>query len=62
MQTCLDDPQMLLCKSSTYKKAGTNYSVTLEKLDRRQDAISTLSQIKTEFCNEVRVHNNLGII
>jgi len=51
-----------LKKSSTYKKGGTNYAVALEKLGRRDEAISLLNELKRQFGNEVRVHNNLGII
>ena len=52
----------MLCRSATYKKAGTNYAVTLEKLEQREEAINTLKTIKDSFYNEVRVSNNLGII
>ena len=62
IETCEEDPQSLLIKSNTYKKAATNYAVTLEKLGRRDESISTLSDIRNDFCNEVRVFNNLGII
>jgi Flp pilus assembly protein TadD len=49
-------------KSTTYKKAGTNYAVTLEKLSKRDEAVKTLITLKSTFNNEVRVFNNLGII
>ena len=62
MTTCRNDPQGQLTKSATYKKAGTNYAVTLEKLGQRVTAVSTLSALKNTFGNEVRVYNNLGII
>ena len=62
MTTCRNDPQGQLTKSATYKKAGTNYAVTLEKLDQRDTAVGTLSALKDTFGNEVRVYNNLGII
>ena len=62
METCENDPKKQLGKSATYKKAGTNYAVTLEKLSRRDDAVSTLMTLKDAFGNEVRVFNNLGII
>ena len=62
MDLCEKDPQGLLCRSATYKKAGTNYAVTLEKLEQREEAINTLKTIKDSFYNEVRVSNNLGII
>ena len=51
-----------LMKSSICKKAGTNYAVTLEKLGRRDEAINQLDKLRDNFNNEVRVHNNLGII
>jgi hypothetical protein len=35
-----------LKKSSTYKKGGTNYAVALEKLGRRDEAISLLNELK----------------
>ena len=59
---CQNDPQQLLLKSNTYKKAATNYAVTLEKLGHRDESIITLSDIRNDFCNEVRVYNNLGVI
>ena len=62
MTTCRNDPQGQLTKSATYKKAGTNYAVTLEKLGQRETAVSTLTALKATFGNEVRVYNNLGII
>jgi len=62
METCENDPKNQLNKSATYKKAGTNYAVTLEKLSRREDAVSTLVTLKDVFGSEVRVFNNLGII
>ena len=46
----------------TYKKAGTNYAVTLEKLSKRDEAVDTLSSLKVRFNQEIRVFNNLGII
>ena len=61
-ELCETDPQGCLLKSSTFKKAETNYAVTLEKLNRRDEAIELLSNLKGEFNNEVRVYNNLGII
>lgn len=62
MKVCETDPKGHLVKSATYKKAATNYAVTLEKLSQREEAVSTLESIKNTFCNEVRVYNNLGII
>ena len=35
MTICRKEPQGQLIKSATYKKAGTNYAVTLEKLGQR---------------------------
>ena len=51
-----------LKNSSTFKKAGTNFAVALEKLGKRDEAILLLNELKRQFGNEVRVHNNLGII
>ena len=62
METCENDPKKQLTRSATYKKAGTNYAVTLEKLNRREDAVETLSGLKRNFVSEVRLFNNLGII
>ena len=62
MTICRKEPQGQLIKSATYKKAGTNYAVTLEKLGQRQTAVDTLAFLKQIFGNEVRVYNNLGII
>jgi tetratricopeptide (TPR) repeat protein len=62
MSTCEADTQNLLVKSATYKKAGTNFAVTLEKLQKRENAVEILSNLKNTFGNEVRVYNNLGII
>ena len=62
METCEADPKDILVRSATYKKAGTNYAVTLEKLNERDEAVKTLQSIKGNFYNEIRVHNNLGII
>ena len=62
MDTCEGDPKQQLTKSITYKKAGTNYAVTLEKINKREAAIATLTALKDVFGSEVRVFNNLGII
>ena len=59
---CAEDKKKHLVRTATYKKAGTNYAVTLEKLGKRVEAIETLSKLKGVFGNEVRVFNNLGII
>ena len=62
LQKCEEDPEQKLVLSTTYKKAGTNYAVALEKLGMRDEAIILLKDLKASFENEVRVHNNLGII
>ena len=62
METCEADQAQQLIKSATYKKAGTNYAVTMEKLGKREGAMQTLDKLKDSFGNEVRVFNNLGII
>lgn len=36
--------------------------MTLEKLGQRDQAIKLLTNLKQSFGNEVRLHNNLGII
>ena len=61
MVACEQDPKGQLKKQATYKKAGTNYAVTLEKLTRREDAVTTLLTLKDSFSTEVRIFNNLGI-
>lgn len=62
LKKCEEDPNKKLIQSATYKKAGTNYAVTLEKLGERDEAIKMLQELKVSFGNEVRVYNNLGII
>ena len=62
METCESEPTQQLVKTTIYKKAGTNYSVTLEKLGKREGAMQTLDKLKDSFSNEVRVFNNLGIM
>ena len=62
MDVCESDLAQQLTKSATYKKAGTNYAVTLEKLGKRDGALHTLDKLKDSFGSEVRVFNNLGII
>ena len=62
IDTCEQDSKDQLVKSATYKKAGTNYAVTLEKLNKRDEAVKTLFKLKATFNNEVRIFNNLGII
>jgi len=36
LKKCEEDPQKKLIQSTTYKKAGTNYAVALEKLGERE--------------------------
>ena len=43
-------------------KVMTNYSVTLEKLGKRDEAIDTLKKLKDLYPFEIRVYNNLGIV
>ena len=62
MDVCKSDPEGILVKSATFKKASTNYAVTQEKIGERQAAIDVLNSVRGEFLNEVRVFNNLGII
>lgn len=42
LDKCESDPDEQLVKSSIYKKAGTNYAVTLEKLGLRDQAMKLL--------------------
>ena len=60
MSKCHDDPE--LSTSTTFMKAGTNCAVVLEKLGRRDEAISLLEELRSKFGSEVRLSNNLGII
>lgn len=60
LEKCTGDPN--LEKSQIYKKAGTNYAVTLEKLNEREKAIKQLAKLNQVFTQEVKVYNNLGII
>lgn len=62
MTACEGDSKNQLTKSVVYKKAGTNYAVTLEKLSKREEAVVILTNLKNVFGKEVRVFNNLGII
>ncbi|CDW79621.1 tpr domain containing protein [Stylonychia lemnae] len=59
---CKEDKSQQSMKSSYYIKAQTNYAVTLEKLGKRQEAISMLNNMKDEFREDIRLFNNLGII
>ena len=43
-------------------KVMTNYSVTLEKMQKRDEAIEILNKLKETYSNEIRVYNNLGIV
>jgi len=60
MDKCEDDEN--LKKSTIFKKAATNYAVTLEKLGKRDDALKQLKTLKQKFDDEIRVFNNLGIL
>lgn len=57
---CEGDP--LAKQQSCYLKAMTNYAVTLEKLGRRPEALNVLEALETHFADEIRIHNNMGII
>jgi Flp pilus assembly protein TadD len=37
-------------------------AVVLEKLGRREEALQLMRELLKTFSNEVRVHNNLGIL
>ena len=39
IEKCSSDPNSKLIHSSTYKKAGTNFAVALEKLGMRDEAV-----------------------
>ena len=52
----------MLVNSATYKKAGTNYAVALEKTGVRKDAIDWLQRLGKQFGEEVRFSNNIGIL
>jgi Flp pilus assembly protein TadD len=46
-----------------YLKALTNYTVTLEKLGKRDEAQALMEgKMKRQFGSEIRLHNNLGIL
>jgi Flp pilus assembly protein TadD len=60
IEKCHEDPA--LERSQIFKKAGTNYAVTLEKLGKRKEAVRQLEKLNKVFTSEVRVFNNLGII
>ena len=49
-------------KSVHYMKAMTNYAVTLEKLGKRPKSVQTFQKLREDFPEEIRVHNNLGIV
>ena len=42
LKKCEEDPQKKLTLTATYKKAGTNFAVALEKLGERQEAVKML--------------------
>jgi hypothetical protein len=60
MEKCEEEKSLKI--SSIYKKACTNYAVTLEKLNKREEAVNQLEKLLDRFQSEVRIHNNLGII
>ena len=43
---CVKDPEGKMTETPTYKKAGTNYAVTLEKLGKRKEAAEFLIKLK----------------
>jgi len=43
-------------------KAMTNYAVTLEKLGKRKASLEAFDKLKLDFPDEIRIHNNLGIV
>ena len=51
-----------MVSSSTYRKAGTNFAVALEKLGKREEAIKLLTELQAKFGSDIRVFNNIGII
>ena len=62
-QSTMGEPTENHKQQHYYLKALTNYSVTLEKLGRREEALILLDgKVKRQFGQEIRVHNNLGII
>lgn len=46
LQMCVGDPEGKMTETPTYKKAGTNYAVTLEKLGKRKEAAEFLIKLK----------------
>ena len=54
LDKCEGDPDNMLVNSATYKKAGTNYAVALEKTGVRKDAIDWLQRLGKQFGEEVR--------
>jgi tetratricopeptide (TPR) repeat protein len=57
---CQETPE--LRESLTYKKAATNYSIILERLGQRDQAIALLTELQATFNGEVLVANNIGIL
>jgi hypothetical protein len=45
LKKCESDPENKLPQSTTYKKAGTNYAVTLEKLGKHGEAALLLNRL-----------------
>ena len=62
MDTCEADSAQQLVKSATYRKAGTNYAVAMERLGKREGSLKTLVKMKDSFGVEAKVLNNIGII
>ena len=62
IEKCEEDQSGVSLKSNHYMKSMTNYSVTLEKLGKRTDAINVLDNMRENFKDEIRIYNNLGII
>ena len=60
LDKCREDPKLMT--SSIYKKAGNNYAVALEKLNRRDKAFKHLHKMNQQFEYDIRVQNNLGIL
>ena len=62
LDKCENDQK--LQKSSTFKKAGTNYAIALEKLGKRNEAVTQLESLKrsSSFGHEVLINNNLGTL
>ena len=59
IEKCHEDEN--LKKSQIYRKACSNYAVTLEKLGRSDEAIDQFEKLKHTFKNDLPIYNNLGI-